>query len=178
MPAYVVAYVNWRAGEALVAMGDRPGATALLREAAATARGLAAAPLVGEIEALARRARLDLGAPRAASATAGVPATGTRTRGRSSDSGPARARAAGAGAPSTAGDSLGLTPRESDVLRLVAQGLSNGQIGEKLFISTKTASVHVSNILAKLGVRSRGEAAAVAHQLRLFADDHPMAETG
>lgn len=56
----------------------------------------------------------------------------------------------------------GLTPREREVLRLVADGCSNGQIGERLFISTKTASVHVSNILAKLGVSTRGEAAAIA----------------
>ncbi|WP_172836094.1 helix-turn-helix transcriptional regulator [Microlunatus soli] len=55
----------------------------------------------------------------------------------------------------------GLTPREQEVLTLVADGLSNRQIGQQLVISTKTASVHVSNILAKLGVGSRGEAAAV-----------------
>jgi len=54
------------------------------------------------------------------------------------------------------------------VLRLVADGRSNSQIAEALFISSKTASVHVSNILAKLGVASRVEAAAVAHRLALF----------
>lgn len=57
-----------------------------------------------------------------------------------------------------------LTPRERDVLALVAQGRSNAEIGGELFISAKTASVHVSNILAKLSVTSRGEAAAVAHR--------------
>jgi DNA-binding CsgD family transcriptional regulator len=56
----------------------------------------------------------------------------------------------------------GLTPRESEVLALVAQGRSNGQIGRQLFISTKTVSVHVSNVLAKLGASGRGEAAAIA----------------
>jgi predicted ATPase/DNA-binding CsgD family transcriptional regulator len=63
----------------------------------------------------------------------------------------------------------GLTPREIEVLQLVAAGRSNGEIGTALFISTKTASVHVSNILAKLGVSGRGEAAAVAHRIGLTA---------
>jgi ATP/maltotriose-dependent transcriptional regulator MalT len=62
---------------------------------------------------------------------------------------------------------LGLTPREQEVLRLLAEGRSNREIAEELFISAKTASVHVSNILAKLGVHSRGAAAATAHRLRL-----------
>ena len=64
-------------------------------------------------------------------------------------------------------DAPGLTPRELEVLRLVAAGRSNGQIAEALFISRKTASVHVSNILAKLGVHTRTEAAAAAHRLGL-----------
>ncbi|MGP4021784.1 helix-turn-helix transcriptional regulator [Actinomadura sp. 3N407] len=64
---------------------------------------------------------------------------------------------------------LGLTPREYEVLRLVAEGRSNRDIAEALFISAKTASVHVSNILGKLDVASRGEAAATAHRLSLFA---------
>ncbi|WP_281258294.1 helix-turn-helix transcriptional regulator [Actinomadura mexicana] len=64
---------------------------------------------------------------------------------------------------------LGLTPREFEVLRLVAEGRSNRDIAEALFISVKTASVHVSNILGKLEVASRGEAAATAHRLALFA---------
>lgn len=58
----------------------------------------------------------------------------------------------------------GLTPRELEVLRLVSAGRSNKEIGEHLFISVKTASVHVSNILAKLQVSGRGEAAALAHR--------------
>ncbi|MDM7855306.1 helix-turn-helix transcriptional regulator [Cellulomonas alba] len=61
-----------------------------------------------------------------------------------------------------------LTPREAEVLSLVAQGLTNGQIGERLFISTKTASVHVSNLLAKLGASGRTEAVSVAHQRGLM----------
>ncbi|HET7724993.1 MAG TPA: response regulator transcription factor, partial [Propionibacteriaceae bacterium] len=70
-------------------------------------------------------------------------------------------------APSPTGEVVqrpgGLTSREVEVLRLVAEGRSNSQVGRELFISTKTASVHVSNIIAKLGVASRGEAAAWAH---------------
>jgi DNA-binding CsgD family transcriptional regulator/tetratricopeptide (TPR) repeat protein len=65
---------------------------------------------------------------------------------------------------------LDVTPRELDVLRLVAQGRTNRQIGEALFISEKTASVHVTNLLRKLGVASRVEAAAVAVRTGL-ADD-------
>jgi DNA-binding CsgD family transcriptional regulator len=70
--------------------------------------------------------------------------------------------------PADPAEALGLTSRERDVLRLVAAGRTNRQIAEELFISPKTASVHVSNILAKLGVSGRGEAAALAHRLGLF----------
>jgi DNA-binding CsgD family transcriptional regulator len=59
---------------------------------------------------------------------------------------------------------LGLTAREAEVLRLVAAGRSNREIAAELFISAKTASVHVSNILAKLNANSRTEAAAIAHR--------------
>lgn len=69
------------------------------------------------------------------------------------------------------GPLAGLTPRETEVLRLVAAGRTNGEIGTQLFISTKTASVHVSNILAKLGVATRGEAGAIAHRAGLDVDD-------
>jgi DNA-binding CsgD family transcriptional regulator len=62
-------------------------------------------------------------------------------------------------------DPLGLTERESEVIRLVAAGRSNQQIADALFITRKTASVHVSNILGKLGVANRVEAAAVAQRL-------------
>jgi DNA-binding NarL/FixJ family response regulator len=62
---------------------------------------------------------------------------------------------------------FGLTGRELEVLRLVAAGRSNRDIANELFISPKTASVHVSNILGKLGAASRGAAAAKAHTLGL-----------
>jgi DNA-binding CsgD family transcriptional regulator/tetratricopeptide (TPR) repeat protein len=63
-----------------------------------------------------------------------------------------------------------LTSREREVLRLVAEGQSNGRIAAELYISPKTASVHVSRIIAKLEVTNRGEAAAVAHRLGLLSD--------
>jgi DNA-binding CsgD family transcriptional regulator len=59
---------------------------------------------------------------------------------------------------------LGLSPREAEVLRLVADGRTNREIADELFISVKTASVHVSHILRKVGATSRGEAAAIAHR--------------
>lgn len=61
-----------------------------------------------------------------------------------------------------------LTPRESEVLTLLERGRTNGQIAEELFISRKTASVHVSNILAKLGASTRGEAVSLARDAGLI----------
>ncbi|MFF3848323.1 AAA family ATPase [Streptomyces sp. NPDC002328] len=84
-----------------------------------------------------------------------------------------------AGTPQDPVRALGLTDRERDVLRLVSAGRTNRQIAEELFISPKTASVHVSNILGKLGVSGRGEAAAVAHRLGLFpAETLPSPSVG
>jgi DNA-binding CsgD family transcriptional regulator len=123
---------------------ERERATVLLRQAHETAERLRARPLTEAVAGLAQRARLTLHAhdiPRAHLA------------------------------PVDPAEALGLTSRERDVLRRVAAGRSNRQIAEELFISPKTASVHVSNILAKLGVAGRGEAAALAHRLRLFPAD-------
>jgi DNA-binding CsgD family transcriptional regulator len=131
---YEQARARWRLAEALLPDGRHGQAQAAAAAAHATAVRLGAEPLRAEVEALARRGRLDLG--------------------------PAAPPSEGA---------AGLTPRELEVLRLVAAGRSNGQIAEALFISRKTASVHVSNILAKLGVHSRTEAAAAAHRLGLDA---------
>ncbi|WP_287915165.1 AAA family ATPase [Cellulomonas sp.] len=77
-----------------------------------------------------------------------------------------RGRLTGAGAPAAGGEVL--TAREAEVLELVAQGLSNNQIGRALFISGKTVSVHVSNVLAKLGASGRAEAVDVAHRRGLI----------
>ncbi|RSS25096.1 AAA family ATPase [Streptomyces sp. WAC08452] len=74
--------------------------------------------------------------------------------------------------PADAGDrATQLTAREQEVLRLLARGRSNRQIGEELFITAKTASVHVSNILAKLEAASRTEAVAVAYRQGLIAPE-------
>ena len=75
---------------------------------------------------------------------------------------------ADAASTATAADARHLTAREVDVLGLVSAGRSNAAIAAELFISAKTVSVHVSNIMAKLGARNRGEAAAIAHRLRIF----------
>jgi DNA-binding CsgD family transcriptional regulator len=72
-----------------------------------------------------------------------------------------------------AGPAQTLTAREREVLRLVAAGHSNRRIAEELYITAKTASVHVSRIIAKLAVSNRVEAAAVAHRLGLLTDETP-----
>ena len=76
------------------------------------------------------------------------------------------------------GPLAGLTSRELEVLRLLAAGHSNKEIGTELFIATKTASVHVSNILAKLGAASRTEAAAIAHDEGLGRSGSPADRSG
>ncbi|WP_395294272.1 AAA family ATPase [Kitasatospora hibisci] len=141
---YPLALVLLRAGEAEVLAGRREAGAERLREARELAGVRGDSWLRAEIDALAERAGLVLTTRPAAAA-------------------PAR--------PSPAGDSFGLTPRERDVLRLLARGRTNRQIAEELYISPKTASVHVSNILGKLGVAGRGEAAALAHRLRLFPEE-------
>ncbi|WP_167156690.1 helix-turn-helix transcriptional regulator [Streptomyces sp. MBT27] len=138
---YELALARHRSAHALLAEGgDRETVATLLRQAHAEAERLGARPLREQLELLARRARVSLSAP----------------------------DPAGAEEPADPVEALGLTSREQDVLRLVAAGHSNRQIAEELYISPKTASVHVSNILAKLGVSGRGEAAALAHRLNLF----------
>jgi DNA-binding CsgD family transcriptional regulator len=135
---FELAYARWREGEALIVAGaDRTAAADALREAAEIAATLRAPLLAAEVEGLAKRARVTLDG------------------------------AADDAAQDDALDHLGLTDRERAVLALVAEGHTNREIGATLFISEKTASVHVSRILAKLGVRSRVEAATAAHRLGL-----------
>src|SRR5829696_6324824 len=139
---YAAAVARWRQAEALVATGDREGALGPASEASAVAERLGAAWLCGELESLAARARLRLGGD------------GDAVAAPESDEN---------------GDPFGLTKRERQVLALVAAGATNREIGRQLYMAEKTASVHVSRILAKLDVRSRTEAAGVAHRLGLDA---------
>ena len=156
---YPAARARARAGEAiLLTRGPRDEAAALLREAHAEAVALGANPLREEIDAVAGRARVDLQ----------VKATASGARPVEHDD-----RAA---APSRSpAEILGLSAREWEVLELVAAGRSNGEIAETLFISPKTASVHVTHILNKLGVNNRVEAATIA--VRIGAND-PNADPG
>ena len=64
-----------------------------------------------------------------------------------------------------------LSRRETEVLRLLAEGLTNREIAERLYISPKTAGVHVSNLLGKLGVNGRVQAATLAHHLGIRAPE-------
>jgi DNA-binding NarL/FixJ family response regulator len=145
---YAAAYVQWRLAEARLARRDgRAAAAPAIQKGLALAELLGAARLVDELRDLAQRARLTV-------ATATSP-----------------------GAPEVSLDSeqrpYGLTAREVEVLALVADGLSNQEIADQLFISPKTASVHVSNIYAKLGVESRVAAATLAHGLGLANPQEP-----
>ena len=146
---FLIAYALLRLAETLTAAGDLEEAASAVRESHALACRLGAAPIVAGAEALAQRARLSL--PAGETAGAGD--------------------ATGSVAPKPADElaRFGLTDREREVLVLLAAGRSNPEIARALFISAKTASVHVSNILAKLGVSGRVEAAAVAHRLGVSA---------
>ncbi|MGP3634082.1 helix-turn-helix transcriptional regulator [Streptomyces sp. 24-1644] len=169
---YELAQIRHRWAESLLTVqGDRASATPLLREAHATAARLGARPLTETIELLAGRARITLAVPERATEPQIHPGVLVPAADGATGSDHADAEAAGTEEydPATAAiESFGLTPRERDVHRLVAAGHTNRRIAEELYISPKTASVHVSNILAKLGVSGRGEAAALAHRLRLY----------
>jgi DNA-binding CsgD family transcriptional regulator/tetratricopeptide (TPR) repeat protein len=179
---YDAALARWRQAEAILASGTgragRGEAGRALVEAARQGLELRARPLLRELAELAGRARIEL--PEEILAfVAEAPADGqvravdegqranvgvSRGGGRS-----ALVRAvAGETAPAAVRpDTFGLSGREREVLALVAQGRTNREIGERLFISQKTVGVHVGNILAKLDVSGRVEAAAVAIRLGL-----------
>jgi DNA-binding CsgD family transcriptional regulator/tetratricopeptide (TPR) repeat protein len=137
---FEAAQARWHHAEALLAQGQRDSAAAVLLSAWQGGTQLGARLLVAQLEALARRARIEL---------------------PSTPRGPSTSPAA----PADPAARFGLTPRERDVLLLLADGRTNRQIARQLYISDKTASVHVSRILGKLGVTNRAEATAVAHRL-------------
>jgi ATP/maltotriose-dependent transcriptional regulator MalT len=141
---YLLAYALLRGAQHAWSSGDRDAVPALLEESAQLAVQMGAEPILDEVKTLGRRARLKV---------------------LDTDlSGPAQ----GSGPPAI--EKFGLTDREAEVLALVAAGRSNPQIAAELFISPKTASVHVSNIISKLGVTTRGEAAALVHRHGIGAD--------
>ncbi len=142
---YPAARTRLRETEAQLAHDMRSEAAATLACAMRSARELGAEWLVAELESLAARSRLALSGDDAD----GVP------------------QAAGEGREQAPEAEFGLTARELEVLGLVARGATNREIGAELFMAEKTASVHVSRILAKLRVRSRTQAAAVAHRAGL-----------
>lgn len=139
---YQQAYARWRQADALLA-GRKDRATAIdaLVDAFEIATRLGAEPLRREIEATAHRARIDL---------------------RPGQHGTVREPRPAA--------MFGLTARELEVLQLLATGRTNREIADQLFISESTAGVHVSNILGKLSVTRRMEAAAIAHRVRLIEE--------
>jgi DNA-binding CsgD family transcriptional regulator/tetratricopeptide (TPR) repeat protein len=177
---YQVARARWRQAQAALGAGDgRSGRSAARRpllEAVRLARELGARPLLRELQELAGRARIqvpDDGEPglMGPGEVVGSPVP-VAVRGASDGStepsldgsrfardfvGPARPKSA----------VFGLSPREREVLLLLSEGRTNREIGEHLFISQKTVGVHVGNILAKLSVSGRVEAAAVAIRLGL-----------
>jgi DNA-binding CsgD family transcriptional regulator len=135
---HFVAMLQLFLAEQLLRAGDRDGAAELAGAALASAGAMGAHWLAGEARGFLGRARLPLP--------------------EGCDDAPELEAAA------LDADPFGLTPREREVLAMVAEGATNREIGERLFMAEKTASVHVSRILAKLDVRSRTEAAAVAHR--------------
>jgi DNA-binding CsgD family transcriptional regulator/transcriptional regulator with XRE-family HTH domain/tetratricopeptide (TPR) repeat protein len=142
---YPLAYALLRLAEAHEEAGSREHAAEAILQAHALAARIGAAPVAAEAAAFARRIRLSLDPASVGEQNAAEPEQPDEL-----------AR-------------FGLTDREREVLRLLAAGRSNPEIAQALFISAKTVSVHVSNILAKLGVSGRVEAATVAHRLGVGA---------
>jgi DNA-binding CsgD family transcriptional regulator len=148
-----VAWTTFRLAEADLVAGDRVAARDSLSEARATALAIGDVALVAAIDGLGRRGRLDLDEREAALlASAVVPA-----------------------APPS--NPWNLSKRESEVLALVAEGLTNRAIAGRLFISEKTSSSHVTHILDKLGVSSRTEAALAAARAGVLAETSPPTST-
>jgi ATP/maltotriose-dependent transcriptional regulator MalT len=141
---YQAAQMRLREAEGHAAAGEREAAGAAAATALAGAEEIGSEWLAAEVAGLIARARLPQGSAIA--------------------NGDARQDGAD---PAGNANPFDLTPRERQVLAALAEGATNREIAASLFMAEKTASVHVSRILAKLGVRSRTEAAAVAHRLAL-----------
>jgi DNA-binding CsgD family transcriptional regulator len=152
---YEGARTRWRLAESLAEAGARDEAAAELSAAREVAVSLGARPLLTAIDDLARRARLALTPDPHATATATATAATTTATAAAATTSPDKSDISGLAA---------LTEREREVLDLLTAGRSNREIAAELFISPKTASVHVSNILGKLGAASRSEAAALARR--------------
>ncbi len=182
---YREAMARWRQAEAIMAGavagpdGARTDARVVradarepLAEAVALALQLHARPLLRELRELAGRALIQL--PPEVDTLLDEPAPAPTGQLPPAGSQPI-AEAPVSAAPSSprpgtpGGDTFGLSKRELEVLALIAQGRTNREIGDRLFISQKTVGVHVGNILSKLGVSGRVEAAAVAIRLGLEA---------
>ena len=146
--AHLRPYARVRLAEAMIASGDAAGAVPVLRDALALATALGAGLVTRRVEEVAAAAGCALTEP--------GPAHDSSPPGT-----PAPTDASLTGAPVTARVAT-LTQRERQVLGLLGQGLTNRQIGDRLYITAKTASVHVSAILRKLGAASRTEAAYLA----------------
>lgn len=138
---YRQAYALFREAESWLRRRNRKRAATALQESYALCGSLSEARLCSEVEALASRSRINL-------------ASGSAAENPALHGGQDRP--------------FGLTPRELQVLRELMEGRSNRQIARRLAITEKTVSVHVSNLFNKLGVRSRTEAAALAHRRQLL----------
>jgi len=163
---YPVAYAHLRRAEALLGQRTRAaGAIDALTEAAETARVLGAMPLLSEIETLASRANVTLpgGGPTICTDLA------TRDELPEPEICPSEARSLQT--PMAPDPLSALTPRERAVLAELAEGLTNRQIARRLFIAEKTVSVHVSRILAKLGLQTRVQASALMYRVQQVHTD-------
>ncbi len=176
---YDVARARRRQAAAILASGAAEGerrerrdeAREALLEAAEIAAGLPALPLLRAIADLAGRARIAL--PEAAEALLAAPVApqaGVPGRPIPADARAARPDVGGSIAEPRTAETFGLSSRERGVLAEIVAGRTNREIGARLYISEKTVGVHVGNILAKLGVSGRVEAATVALRLGLVDD--------
>ena len=169
---YPVAYANLQRAEALLGQRTRAaGAIDALSKAAVTARALGAMPLLSEIETLANRANVILpdGDPSVCTDVA-CPDQPLERKIRPSE-------ATSQQTPRTADPLSALTPRERAVLAELAEGRTNRQIARRLFIAEKTVSVHVSRILAKLGLRTRVQASALMYRIQQTQPDPPYSSS-